>query len=124
MGAQRHDGRGGQRAETKLVRVWCVVGPCGRGRALRPLARGRGPSWQCPALSSLARLTAPRNPDAFVRPQRVSSVQEFERPSGAVAEDASEDAKIRSKKMQKIGYKGDNAVEADEARPQRAPACL
>ncbi len=40
-------------------------------------------------------------------------------------EDAPEHAKIRSKKMEKIGYKGDNAVEADEVqRVQSAAACL
>jgi len=44
---------------------------------------------------------------------RVSSVQEFEKPVH-MDEDAPEHAKIRSKKMEKIGYKGDNAVEADE----------
>lgn len=58
-----------------------------------------------------------------MRLQRVSSVQEFEKPVH-MDEDAPEHAKIRSKKMEKIGYKGDNAVEADEVpRLQCVVAC-
>ena len=45
--------------------------------------------------------------------QRVSSVQEFE---AADPENETEMSKERSKKMQKIGYQGDNAIEADEVR--------
>ena len=50
-------------------------------------------------------------------------MQEFEKPVH-MDEDAPEHAKIRSKKMEKIGYKGDNAVEADEVpRLQCVVAC-
>jgi hypothetical protein len=45
--------------------------------------------------------------------QRVSSVQEFE---SADTVKETEVSKERSKKMQKIGYKGDDAIEADEVR--------
>ena len=46
--------------------------------------------------------------------QRVSSVQGFEELSAQAAAELSEDAKMRAKKMSKIGYKGDRAIEADE----------
>ena len=46
--------------------------------------------------------------------QRVSSVQGFEDIVAAADLNETEDQKLRSKKMQKIGYKGNDAIEADE----------
>jgi hypothetical protein len=47
--------------------------------------------------------------------QRVSSVQGFEEiAQAAINENLSEDQQLRNKKMQKIGYKGNDAIEADE----------
>lgn len=44
----------------------------------------------------------------------MSSVQGFEDIVAAADLNETEDQKMRSKKMQKIGYKGADAVEADE----------
>jgi hypothetical protein len=52
---------------------------------------------------------------SLVRPQRSSSVQQFEG-TAAILETASPEAKLRAKEMEKIGYKGDNAIEADEVK--------
>jgi hypothetical protein len=46
-------------------------------------------------------------------------VQQFEG-TAAILETASPEAKLRAKEMEKIGYKGDDAIEADEVKVYRA----
>jgi hypothetical protein len=46
-------------------------------------------------------------------------VQQFEG-TAAILENASPEAKLRAKEMEKIGYKGDDAIEADEVKVYRA----